>query len=361
MFLSSPRYSFPLSLFFFFVVCMNANTPVASLLKKLALSARQKIEMMTLYTCPNRKKKAFSLLLVFVFFCIFLSHFSFSLCFFLVLKKMAIRIVSGNVAFKTAAPLSRIAPAALLVQRRSTEYWGSTVTGRTQPFAQGDVLPRAHNTFNGSSKAVPNSAALTGASHNVTYDSNSMFDVAAQLGAERYHNHSHNGVFTYRVNPIDAGDSGKVVEVFDELITQKTKQQEHLWGRLFKDFPTLKTPLNSALQAEILEFYRAACGAADSEAAVEVLATPFIEKLLVEHTIAPHMVWRIAEKLSDAVELLTTERNRYERRACRNVIERVTKIALNTLEKKPWTHPDAVDPMQMEVGGLRAWHEAGNW
>lgn len=274
---------------------------------------------------------------------------------------MSLRIVSSNVAFKTAAPLSRVAPSALHVQRRSAEYWGMTVTGRTQPFAQGDMLPRTHNVLSGSKDAAPNAAYLTGSPHNITYDSDSMFNVEAQLGAERYHNLATNGVFAWKINRIDHGDAKRVVEVFDDLLTQQTKQQEYLWARLFKDFPTLAKPFQPSLQAEFLEFYRSACGAADSEADVSALAAPFVKRVLEEHYITPHTWWRIAEKLSDAVELLTSEKNRYERRACRNVIERVTKISLNTLGNQKWMHPDAMDPLQMEVGGYRAWHEAGNW
>jgi len=274
---------------------------------------------------------------------------------------MSIRIVSSNVAFKTAAPLSRVAPTALLNQRRSAEYWGSTVTGRTQPYAQGDVLPRLHNVLTGQKKAAPNAASLTGSMHNVTYDSNTIFDVTAQLEAERHHGNSHTGVFNWKVNAIDVGDSKRVVEVFDELLTQTGKQDEYLWNRLFKDFPSLATPFQPALRAEFIEFYRAASALADSEADVAALATPFVQKVLTENFITAHTWWRVAEKLSDAVELLTSEKNRYERRACRNVIERVTKITLNTMNSHASVHPDAMDPLQMEVGGLRAWHEAGMW
>ncbi|EPY41031.1 hypothetical protein AGDE_01971 [Angomonas deanei] len=72
------------------------------------------------------------------------------------------------------------------------------------------------------------------------------------------------------------------------------------------------------------------------------------------------MVWRIAERLADALEAAPFL-SRYESKTSRPAVERVTKIMLDTIADEPWSHQDATNPLLVDISNFRAWHEAGNW
>ncbi|EAN92065.1 putative NADH-ubiquinone oxidoreductase complex I subunit [Trypanosoma cruzi] len=253
------------------------------------------------------------------------------------------------------------ASAALLLQRRRVEYWGSSVTGRTQPFAQGDMLPRLDNTRNAINKSSSAAASITGNHLGIAYDGNNIFSVEEYSRLEKEHYQPLRGVSRYKVEPINEGDGLTTQRLMLELEEDTVVGLDAAWwGAVFKDFPSLKKPCTSEFKAEFADFYKQALGVAHDEAAVTALAVPFVRRQMQTKFISFPMFWRIAEKLSDALVTAAAGR-RHEMRVSRIAVERVTKIALNTIADEPWAHKDTTSPLLFDVSNFRAWHEAGNW
>ncbi|ESL10757.1 hypothetical protein TRSC58_01504 [Trypanosoma rangeli SC58] len=253
------------------------------------------------------------------------------------------------------------AVAALLLQRRHVEYWGSSVTGRTQPYAQGDMLPRLDNTRAAINKSTSAAASLTGNHLGIAYDSSNIFSVDEYSRLEKEHYQPLRGIARYKVEPIGAGDGLTTQQLLQELVRDNVVGLELAWwGAVLKDFPSLKKPCTCEFKAEFVDFYTDALEVAHDEAAVTALAVPFVRKQMQNNFISFPMFWRISEKLADALVMAAAGR-RHEMRVSRIVVERVTKIALNTIADEPWAHQDTTSPLLFDVSNFRAWHEAGNW
>lgn len=254
------------------------------------------------------------------------------------------------------------ASAALVVQRRRLEYWGLTVTGRTQPYAQGDMLPRVDNTKHVVSSASAAAAGLTGNQNNAAYDSSNIFSPADYSAMEGQHYQPFRGSEKYVIDPIHEKDGAAAAQVMCGLMEPEVEVSlEYLWwARLLKDFPSLRKPVTPTFKKAWQDFYIAALRAAHDDAAVTELARPFLAEQMQRNFIGQSMVWRIAEKLGDALES-APRASHYERRASRVAVERATKLLLNTLADEPWAHYESTNPLYVDLSGFRAWHEAKNW
>lgn len=250
---------------------------------------------------------------------------------------------------------------ALLLQRRKMEYWGSSVTGRTQPYAQGDMLPRVDNTHHVINKSSAAAASLTGSHLGIAYDESNIFSVEGYSKIEKEHYQPLRGISRYKVEPISEGDGPKTRLLMEQLERDLVlRLDDAWWGAVLKDFPSLKNPCTAEFKTEFAEFYKAALDVAHNELAVTALAVPFVRHQMQVNFISFPMFWRIAEKLADAL-VRAAEGRRYESRIARIAVERVTKILLNTIADEPWAHNDTTNPLFFDVSNFRAWHEAGNW
>ncbi|RNF08146.1 hypothetical protein TraAM80_02903 [Trypanosoma rangeli] len=110
------------------------------------------------------------------------------------------------------------AVAALLLQRCRVEYWGSSVTGRTQPYAQGDMLPRVDNTRAAINKSTSVAASLTGNYLGIAYDSSNSFSADEYNRLEKEHYQPLRDIAHYKVEPIGAGDGLTTQELLQELV-----------------------------------------------------------------------------------------------------------------------------------------------
>jgi hypothetical protein len=240
------------------------------------------------------------------------------------------------------------------------DYFMFTVTGKTQAFAQGDKIPQLDNTKVGVTSASGKAAAATGNPNNLLYDTESMFDLRATSAAEKAHFRFLNGVDLWKVAPLNPDEAQCSADALDSFFASKDVNKL-FWDKLFKDFPSLKTPFSDALKTEYSNYYREVARVAEDDTAVTALAEPFLLRNWSQNFIDPATNWRIVEKLVAALEAHLSKNNKYEKRAVRETLERITKIGLNSLEKQPWMHESMSNPLSLEVGGFRAWHEAGNW
>jgi hypothetical protein len=240
------------------------------------------------------------------------------------------------------------------------EHWASGVSAATQNFALGDKLPTINNSWVNVTKATGAAASVTGTPQNVLYDTESLFDPRATCAADKAHFRTYNGIGRWVVVPLNPDEASRSVAIMEAFFAGKDVEK-HFWQRLFKDFPSLSKPFTDELKSEYIQYFSAALRVADDEAAVTALADEFITRQLEVNFIHPTTQWRISEALATAIELHMDKNNKYEKRAVREALERITKIGLNTVEAKPWSHESGTSPLTQEIGGFRAWHEAGGW
>ncbi|AAZ10399.1 NADH-ubiquinone oxidoreductase complex I subunit, putative [Trypanosoma equiperdum] len=254
-----------------------------------------------------------------------------------------------------------VATATLLLQRRGVEYWGSSVTGRTQPYAQGDLIPRVDNMRHVVSKSSSAAANLTGSNLGVAYDSDTIFSVAGYSRAEKEHYRPLRGIARYKIEPMAESDTVAAQGLLEQAEMSKSISfVVSWWGGVLKDFPSLKKVCDDTFKEEFTSFYKSALSVAHDDAAVKALAVPFVRRQMQEHYISFPMFWRIAEKLADAIEKVP-QMQKPARSVSRIAVERVTKIALNTIADEPWALDEMTSPLLFDVSNFRAWHEAGNW
>lgn len=303
--------------------------------------------------------------------------------------------MTGRLCSGAAAP-SRVAfsrswagtPSSLRVQRRYLEYWGLSVTGRTQPYAQGDTFPRLDNTKYVVDKPSATAAGLTGNPCNIAYDSENIFSVKGYSAVERDHYQPLRGITRHAPDPVTAQQAQVVSDILVRLFsvpdpagvevgtTNNNKNttagvggrptlRQVWWGQLLKDFPSLKTPCTPTFRTNWEVFFAKATAVAHDDAALKALAAPFLrEQMQGEKTyICYAMVWRFTERLADALATLGRAAGveRHEQRLSRVVLESVTKRTLDTLADEPWAHPETTSPLNVDVSQFRAWHEAGYW
>lgn len=277
---------------------------------------------------------------------------------------------------------------ALRAQRRGLEYWGIGVTGRTQPYAQGDMLPRLDNMKQCVAKSSTTAAALTGNPNIMAYDSSTIFSVKDYSAYERDHYQPLRGITTHRVDALTPGYASTVSTLLQRLFAvpdgdhginpskpranpdipvRGLNLRELWWTRLLQDFPSLKTPATPAFRLEWEQFFIKAAEVSENAKTVQELSRPFILQQLEKHFINYAMIWRIAERLSDALAAMTRKAQHesivtpQEHHMAKVVIERIIKLALDTLAAEPWAHQETSSPLHVEVSQFRAWHEAGNW
>jgi hypothetical protein len=247
----------------------------------------------------------------------------------------------------------------VVTQRRFLEYWGSTVTGRTQAYAQGDMLPRVDNTRNAVNKATSGAASLTGNPNNIAYDASNIFNVEGFSPLEKEHYQPLRGIATHKTEPLAASAAKDAAALLRDLM-EEGALEEHWWGRVLKDFPSMKKPCTPEFRSAWEKFYADACAVAHDNEAVKALARPFLRTQMQTNYISYAMVWRLAERLCDSFDT-AHEVNTYERRVGRLAVERVTKLMLDTIADEPWANQDMTNPLYVDVSNFRAWHEAGNW
>lgn len=243
---------------------------------------------------------------------------------------------------------------------RLRDYWMYGVTSGSQEYGRGDCLPRTYNYRIPVSASSGAACATSGNGCNIAYTTETMFDLRAASGVEKAHFVHYKGISNWTVPLIASGEGVTAVTAFDGLV-KDGKTESLFWEKLFADFPSLRLAFPDSKKTEYLTYFRSTMEVAEDEQAVAAIAQPFIVAEYEKNFISPSMQWRIAEKLANAIELHVSKHNRYERRAVREVIERVTKIGLNGLSKQPWMHEDTVNPILNEVGAFRPWHEAGMW
>lgn len=245
------------------------------------------------------------------------------------------------------------------LRRLTTERWIFGISRATQPYCKGDMLPRLENEAY-TTQTSGASAAQTGNPSLPLYDTETMFNVVETTDLERKQYNLFKGVSNYKIEPVGEGEEITTLAIIARMESEK-KLDELFWGRLLKDFPSLKKPFTADLKAEFLQFYKSAIAVVHDEKAVTELGQPFIAKQWETNYINPQTFWRISEKLADSLDSFQSEHNRYEKRAARAVVERVTKITHNSLNNLKWVHNEVTDPNFMNMTSLRAWHEAGFW
>ncbi|KAG5490488.1 hypothetical protein JKF63_00608 [Porcisia hertigi] len=245
------------------------------------------------------------------------------------------------------------------IQKRFLEYWGSGVTGRTQPYAQGDMLPRLDNMRNAVKKASSAGASLTGNPAGIAYDASNIFHVEGFSALEKEHYQSLRGATTHKVEPLPPHIGKDVMAVLRDMSEDATLE-EHWWARVVRDFPSMKKPCTAEFKSAWEKFYAQATGVAHDDGAVKAIGRPFLQTQMQSNFISYAMVWRLAERLCDAFDTapgLTV----HERRGGRLAVERVTKLMLDTIADEPWAHQETTSPLNVDISNFRAWHEAGNW
>lgn len=291
----------------------------------------------------------------------------------------------GNSCFASSS--FSCCPSSLRAQRRFLEYWGIGVTGRTQPYAKGDMFPRLDNMKNAITNPSAAAAAVTGNPNNMCYDSSNIFSVKDYSAGERDHYQPLRGVETHRIDPLPPGDAATVSALLQRLFATPESHastafprpsnpdlplegwalRELWWHKLLTDFPSLRTPATPAFRKEWEDFFLKTAEVADDVHAVQELSRPFILHQLEKHFINYAMIWRITERLADALEGMNPRARHQgvvsadEHRMAKVVLERITKLALDTLASQPWAHQETISPLHVEVSQFRAWHEAGNW
>lgn len=241
-----------------------------------------------------------------------------------------------------------------------TSHFQIGVTARTQRFANGDKFPTIYNFATTVTESTGAAASLTGNPNSVVFDTESMFDLRATNAAEKAHFQVFNGVHRWTVTALNPEEGERSAKTLTEFFASK-EVDKLFWERLFKLFPSLRKPFTDEVKGEFADYFQAAARIADDEAAVAALADPFISRQWEKNFINPSTMWRITESLASAVEAHVNKTNKYEVRAVRETLERVTKIGLNTLASKPGYHETVFGPLTCDVGGVRAWHEAGGW
>ncbi|KPI89790.1 hypothetical protein ABL78_1053 [Leptomonas seymouri] len=247
----------------------------------------------------------------------------------------------------------------VFTQQRFLEYWGATVTGRTQAYAQGDMIPRLDNTRHAVNKASSAAASVTGNPAGIAYDSSNIFNVGGFSPLEKDHYQPLRGIATHKVEPLAASVAKDAAALLKDLI-EEGLMEEHWWDHVLKDFPSMKKPCTPEFRNAWETFYVQACAVAHDDEAVMTIARPFMRTQMQVNYISYAMVWRLAERLCDAFDR-APEVNKYERRVGRLTVERVTKLMLDTIADEPWANQDATNPLFVDVSNFRAWHEAGNW
>lgn len=269
------------------------------------------------------------------------------------------KLTSATVA---ATSTTTIGGAALTTQVRRIEYWGVAVTGRTQPYAQGDMLPRLDNMKHAVNAPSAAAASLTGNQNGIAYDTSNIFSVEGYGAVEKAHYQVLRGIDRYKIEPLQEKEGAAAAALMRELMAPEVEASlDYLWwGRVLKDFPSLKKPATKAFRTSWEDFFMTSLAVAHLDAEVTAVARPFLRTQMQVNFISHAMVWRIAERLGDALEA-APQVSRYEKRASRMAVERVTKLMLNTIADEPWAHADATSPLFYDVSNFRAWHEAGNW
>ncbi|KAK7195504.1 NADH-ubiquinone oxidoreductase complex I subunit [Novymonas esmeraldas] len=247
----------------------------------------------------------------------------------------------------------------LSVQQRFLEYWGSGVTGRTQPYAQGDMIPRVDNMRHVVHKASGAAASVTGDPNGIAYDASNIFHAEGFSRLEKEHYQPLRGIATHKVEPLPPHIGNDVTALLKDMAEDGVLEQ-HWWARVLKDFPSLKTPCTAEFKSAWNDFYIEACGVAHDDEAVKTLGRPFMRTQMQKNFISYAMVWRLAERLCDAFDT-APDITPYEKRGGRLAVERVTKLLLDTIAEEPWACLETTSPLNVDITNFRAWHEAGNW
>lgn len=255
-----------------------------------------------------------------------------------------------SVASKSTSPLTAA---------RRTCYWVIGFNSRGQPYARGDRIPSL-DVPRGVTGTTSEGARLTGNNQNLAYDSDTIFNPTGFSPIEAQHfRYNARQLSRWVVPATDTESVDGTLKVFNRVMAAGGSAA--WFATLVKDFPSFKAALAHSpnLAADIEGFYRKAIAAAADEAAVAAIASPYMMETLEKSFIAPHVQWRIMDALMTTIE--TFKEARFEAATAREVIERVMKIAQNTIADQPWACEELTDTKTVQLVGDRLFHEGGCW
>ena len=255
-----------------------------------------------------------------------------------------------------AAAATMAAPSS---QMRGYEFWGLHTTPRMPPDLQGDEIPKMLDQV-GRDRNDPEGLYLTGngAAHGLTADL--LTDKVAENKIFKTKFRFNNGQNKYYLNDIVAEECTTVSAIYAKM------PKDNMWNALFKKYPNLAKPLDEATRAEFESFYEKTIELAHDEAAVEAIAKDFVWKMWETKQMQWCYWWRIAEALMDEMNTFHSATASYTgkdfgNRATRVVIERLTKISLNTIEEWSFASSDMTHTFHVDPSSHRVVHEAGYW
>lgn len=201
----------------------------------------------------------------------------------------------------------KIAGCSAVACQKRTEYWAFGLTGRTQRFTQGDIIPRLDVPM-GVTNSNPASGALNGSNTIVEYTSDNIFSAKDYSAAEKeQYMSTHKCMGKWAVtNKLEPEDSAKTVELFARLKAAESGNgmQTFWFDPLLKDFPSMRKTFTSELQTEFTNFFSAMIEVAHDTDRVAAIARPFVASKLESHFITLPAWWRIAEHLMVGLERL---------------------------------------------------------
>jgi hypothetical protein len=272
------------------------------------------------------------------------------------MHRAAASIVAARRAAPPAASLTAIAASS---QLRGYEFWGLHTTPRFPPDQQGDEIPKMLDQI-GRDKNDPEGLYLTGngAAHSLTTEL--LTDRVAENRILKDKFRFNKGQNKYFLEDVIADECATVGAIYANF------PKEKMWAALFKLFPNLSKPFDDATKEEFQAFYEQMIAVAHDEAAADAIAKDFVFKMWETKQIHWAYWWRISEALMDEMEAhhvatASFSGRGYGVRATRVVIERLTKISLNTMTEWNFASTDLTHTFHVDPSSHRAVHEAGYW
>lgn len=269
------------------------------------------------------------------------------------------RAAASIVVSRRTAAAASVSAVGAASQLRGYEFWGLHTTPRMPPSLQGDEIPKMLDIV-GREKNDAEGLYLTGngAAHGLTTEM--LTDRVMENTVLRDKFRFNKGQDKYPLHAIVE----KECEIVGEIYAKFPKDK--FWARLFKQFPNLAKPLDDAAKKEFEAFFEQTIAVAHDEAAVNAIAKDFVWKYWEQKQIQWCYWWRISEALMDEMTAFHGATSSYAgldfgNRATRVVIERVTKISLNTMTEWSFASTDMTHTFHVDPSSHRAVHEAGYW
>jgi hypothetical protein len=226
-------------------------------------------------------------------------------------------------------------------------------THLSQEHARGNMIPKQYEQGFVRSRDA-NARSQTGNADIPTFDENTIYSPQAQvaLDSQKYALFKNNR--TYALDDVTPKQIVTACDLFEKMDTQK------MWASLFKDYPSLKTPLDEETQKRILDTFQKGITNVQDDKAVGEFVKPIVLEFLENKYIHQPLWWRFSEKITEAMQAKAD--GTFSSRAAVCVLERFTKILYNaSFETMPWASEDYVSPTHIDVCGSRQCTEAGMW